>query len=386
MTSRPGIAARGQVPPFHVMRILELAAARRADGLAVYDLSAGQPSTPAPPRVLAAAQAALTADRLGYTPALGITALRAAIAGHYRRTYAIDVDPGNVAVTTGSSGGFLLALLAAFEPGDTVVITRPGYPAYRNLLHALGCPVVEVAGSFQLRLSQLQALDELPAGIIIGSPSNPTGAMVDADELAAIVRWCDHEGVRLLSDEIYHGITYGEAASCARQTSAAPVVIGSFSKYFSMTGWRLGWLVLPDDLVDSVDRLAGNFALCPPTLAQFAALAAFDSYDDLDANVAGYAENRRLITQGLPAIGIDHFAPIDGAFYCYADVSQWTNDSLTFATRLLTETGVALASGIDFDPVDGGRFVRMCFAGAHSELVVALEVLGEWLAEQPQIR
>jgi aspartate/methionine/tyrosine aminotransferase len=398
MTSRAAPArtdwsasGRGQVAPFQVMRILELAARRRASGRPVYDLSAGQPSTPAPAAVRAAARAALDADRIAYTPALGLAPLRAAIAQHYRAWYGLDVDSASVAVTTGSSGGFLLALLAAFDAGDTVVVTRPGYPAYRNLLDVLGCRVVEIEcgaeANFRLTVEALEALGEAPSGLIIGSPANPTGSMIEATQFARIVDWCAANGVRLLSDEIYHGIAFDQRASCAWEVDRDrhSIVIGSFSKYFSMTGWRLGWLLLPDELIDSVDRLAGNFALCPPTLSQLAAVGAFDAYAELDANVAHYAVNRRLMTSRLPEIGIAQMAPVDGAFYVYADVSRWTSDSLLLAPQLLAETGVALTTGVDFDPVDGGRFIRMCFAGDHDEIATALSLLGDWLAAQQAV-
>ncbi|WP_460607246.1 aminotransferase class I/II-fold pyridoxal phosphate-dependent enzyme [Jatrophihabitans fulvus] len=369
------------------MRVLDAVARRRAAGLPVIDLSAGQPSTPAPAPVRAAAHHALDADRLGYTGALGIAPLREAIAAHYAVRAGVGVDPRNVVVTTGSSGGFLFAFLAAFEHGDTVVMARPGYPAYRNMLAALGCRVVELeCGAetrFQPTVAQLDALPEPPAGLVVASPANPTGTMVLADELCEIAQWCASYGTRLISDEIYHGITYGQNASCAWQNDRSAVVVNSFSKYFSMTGWRIGWLLAPDDLLDSVDRLAGNFTICPPVLSQHAAVAAFGAYDELDANVARYAQNRAVLLEGLPAIGLDRLAPADGAFYAYADVSRWTGDSLSWCARALDETGVALVPGVDFDPVDGGRFVRLCFAGDGDELRRAVEILGAWLPTQP---
>jgi aspartate/methionine/tyrosine aminotransferase len=362
---------------------VEAVALRRAEGLPVYDLSAGQPSTSAPAPVLAAARKALESDRIAYTGALGIPPLRAAIASHYRRTDGIDVDPASVAVTTGASGAFLLAFLAAFDVGDTVVLARPGYPAYRNTLSALGCRVVELDCGpevrFQPTVAALDALDEPPAGLVLASPANPTGTMVTADELAALAQWCDEHGTRLVSDEIYHGLTYGEPATSAWRTTRSAVVVNSFSKYFSMTGWRIGWLLMPDELADAVDRLAGNFTICPPVLSQLSAVHAFEAYEELDANVARYAANRALLLDRLPAIGLDRLAPADGAFYIYADVSRWTEDSLTFAARLLDETGVAVAPGVDFDTVDGGKFIRMCFAGDGAEIAQAVDVLGEWL-------
>jgi aspartate/methionine/tyrosine aminotransferase len=381
------VATRGRVPPFHVMRVIDAVVARRAAGLPVVDLSAGQPSTPAPALVRAAAIAAIESTTLGYTNALGIPELRAAIAAHYRRTDGLEIDPASVAVTTGSSGGFLYAFLAAFDPGDSVAMARPGYPAYRNMLAALGCRVVELpCGAdtrFQPTVAHLDALPEPPAGLVLASPANPTGTMVDAAELAALTAWCDAHGTRLISDEIYHGITFGMSAASAWRTSRRAVVVNSFSKYFSMTGWRIGWLLVPDDLRDPVDRLAGNFTICPPTLSQHAAVAAFDDYDELDANVERYAANRDLLRYGLPAIGIDSFAPPDGAFYVYADVSKWTDDSLSWCARLLAETGVAVVPGLDFDPVDGGKFIRMCFAGDGESLSRAMAVIAEWLPTQP---
>lgn len=387
VTDLQRVAQRASVPPFHVMRVIDAVGARRAAGLPVIDLSAGQPSTAAPATVRAAARLALETDKIGYTNALGIPALRAAIARHYQERLGLTVDPANVAVTTGSSGGFLYAFLAAFDAGDTVVMARPGYPAYRNMLSALGCRVLELPCGpqtrFQPTVAQLDALDEPPAGLIVASPANPTGTMVPPDELGALLDWCTAHGTRFISDEIYHGITFGLPSTCAWSLGRDSIVIGSFSKYFCMTGWRIGWLLVPDELLDAVDRLAGNFTICPPTLSQRAAVAAFDAYDELDANVARYRANRDLLLDALPAIGIDEIAPPDGAFYVYAEVSRWTDDSLSWAARMLAETGVAVAPGIDFDPVDGGKFIRMCFAGDGTGLKSAVEIMGEWLARQP---
>jgi aspartate/methionine/tyrosine aminotransferase len=377
------LAARAGVPPFYVMRVIDAVVARRRAGQFVVDLSAGQPSTPAPEPVRAAAHAALDADRIGYTNALGIPPLREAIARHYRDRVGVEIDPANVAVTTGSSGGFLYAFLAAFDAGDTVVMARPGYPAYRNMLTALGCTVVELPCGpqtrFQPTVELLDTLDEPPAGLVVASPANPTGTMISSDELAALSAWCEAHGTRLISDEIYHGITYGIPGTCAWRGGRTSVVVNSFSKYFSMTGWRIGWLLVPDDLVDAVDRLAGNFTICPPALSQFAAVAAFDAYDELDANVARYAANRERLLAALPTIGLDRLAPADGAFYVYADVSRWTTDSLAWSARLLDETGVAVAPGFDFDPIDGGKYIRMCFAGDGDEIMRAVQIMGDWL-------
>jgi aspartate/methionine/tyrosine aminotransferase len=380
-------AARASVPPFHVMRVIDAVVGRRAAGLPVIDLSAGQPSTSAPSTVRAAAKSAVDTDRIGYTNALGIPELRAAIAQHYRDRVGIDVDPRNVAVTSGSSGGFLYAFLAAFDAGDTVVMARPGYPAYRNMLSALGCRVVELPCGpdtrFQPTVAQLEELDAPPAGLIVASPANPTGTMIAPDELAALVAWCDAHGTRFISDEIYHGITFGLPATCAWSIGRGSIVVNSFSKYFSMTGWRIGWLLVPDELMDAVDRLAGNFTICPPALSQLAAVAAFDAYGELDANVARYAANRERLLAQLPSIGLDRLAPADGAFYAYADVSRWTTDSLSWVARLLDDTGVAVAPGIDFDPVNGGKFIRFCFAGNGGEIERGVTILGKWLASQP---
>jgi aspartate/methionine/tyrosine aminotransferase len=380
------ISARGGVPAFQVMRVIDAVGRRRESGAPVIDLSAGQPSTPAPAPVRRAALEAIEADRIGYTNALGIPALRDAIALHYEHTDGIKVAAANVAVTTGSSGAFLYAFLAAFDAGDTVAMARPGYPAYRNMLAALGCTVVELpCGAdtrFQPTVAHLNALDEPPDGLVLASPANPTGTMVDVAELAALTAWCDAHGTRLVSDEIYHGITFGVSAASAWRTSRRAIVVNSFSKYFSMTGWRIGWLLVPDELRDAVDRLAGNFAICPPSLSQRAAVAAFAAYEELDANVARYAANRAMVLETLPQIGLERLAPADGAFYIYADVSRWTEDSLSFVFRALDECGVALAPGVDFDPVDGGRFVRICFAGDAAEIGEGIARLGDWLAGQ----
>ena len=378
------VSARGGVPPFYVMRVIDAVSARREAGLPVIDLSAGQPSTSAPSTVRAAAHAALDADRIGYTNALGIAPLRHAIARHYRERDGLDVDASNIVVTTGSSGGFLLAFLAAFDPGDTVAMARPGYPAYRNMLAALGCRVVELPCGpdtrFQPDVAMLEALDAPPAGLIVASPANPTGTMVAPDEMRALTDRCDERSVRLISDEIYHGITFDAAVASAWATSRSPVVVNSFSKYFSMTGWRIGWLLVPDELLDAVDRLAGNFTICPPTLSQLGAVAAFDAYDELDANVARYADNRARLIEALPAVGLDTFAPPDGAFYIYADVSRYTDDSAVWAADLLAATGVAVVPGLDFDPVDGRKSIRMCFAGDGDEIIRGVKLMGEWLA------
>ena len=381
------VASRANVPPFHVMDLLAAANLRAAEHGDLLNLVAGQPSTPAPRAVRRAAATALESELLGYTVALGIPELREAITVHHKRFHGIDVSPEEVVVTTGSSGGFLLAFLAAFESGDRVAITRPGYPCYRNVLTALGCEVVELptgpADRFQPTVAMLDALDLPVKGLVVASPANPTGTMLLPEELAALARWCDEHGVQLISDEIYHGISYGDAPahSSAWETSREAVVFNSFSKYFCMTGWRVGWMLVPERLRRAVDVLTGNFTICPPTLSQRAAVAAFsdESYDECDANVERYATNRSLLLEGLPKLGIDRLAPADGAFYVYADVGHLTDDSMAFCHRLLRETGVATAPGIDFDTEAGSRHVRLSFAGTPDEISSALERLSDWL-------
>jgi aspartate/methionine/tyrosine aminotransferase len=350
------------------------------------NLSAGQPSTPAPRPVRTAAAAALERNVLGYTVALGLPELRAGLAGHYGHTYGLPVTADDVVLTTGSSGGFLLAFLAAFDAGDRVAMARPGYPCYRNILRALGCEVVELPCGPETRhqptVAMLEALDEPIAGLVVASPANPTGTVLEPAELAALVTHCEHAGIQLISDEIYHGISYpgAPATACAWTTSREAIVVNSFSKYFSMTGWRLGWLLVPPRLHRAVDRLTGNFTICPPALAQHAAVAAFtpEGYAEADGHVAHYATNRALLLDGLPRLGIDRLAPADGAFYVYADVARLTDDSMALTYRMLAETGVAVAPGVDFDPVDGHRWIRFSFAGSTDDVAEALHRLEAW--------
>ncbi|WP_183470765.1 pyridoxal phosphate-dependent aminotransferase [Mycolicibacterium iranicum] len=351
------------------------------------NLSAGQPSAGAPSAVRDAAIAALNRNQLGYSVALGIPELRTAIARSYATRHGLTVDPADVVVTTGSSGGFLLAFLACFDAGDRVAIASPGYPCYRNILTALGCEVVELPCGpetrFQPTLQMLKDLDPPVSGVIVASPANPTGTVIAPEELAAIATWCASSGVRLISDEVYHGLVYPGApeTSCAWETSRESVVVNSFSKYFAMTGWRLGWLLVPQELQRAVDRLTGNFTICPPVLPQLAAVEAFTraSVAEAEALLTGYAANRTLLLDGLRGIGIDRLAPTDGAFYVYADVSHLTTDSLSFCSKLLADTGVAIAPGVDFDTVRGGAFVRLSFAGPSADIDEALRRIGAWL-------
>jgi aspartate/methionine/tyrosine aminotransferase len=378
-------AARAAIPPFHVMDVWAAAGERQRTHGDLINLSAGQPSTPAPLPVRNAAAAALESDVLGYTVALGIPELRAGVAAHYGHVHGLTVDPAEVVMTTGSSGGFLLAFLAAFDPGDRVAMARPGYPCYRNILTALGCEVVELpCGPDTRHQPTVGMLADLGIkGLIVASPANPTGTVLPPDDLATLAAHCEDAGIQLISDEIYHGISYpgAPATSCAWSTSREAIVVNSFSKYFSMTGWRLGWLLVPERLRRAVDRLTGNFTICPPALAQHAAVAAFtpEGYAEADGHVARYATNRSLLLDGLTGLGIARLAPADGAFYVYADVSHLTGDTMTWTYRLLAETGVAVAPGVDFDPVDGHRWVRFSFAGATDDVTGALERLGNWL-------
>jgi aspartate/methionine/tyrosine aminotransferase len=324
---------------------------------------------------------------LGYTVALGIPELRSAIAGSYQDRDGLVVDPDDVVITTGSSGGFLLAFLACFDVGDRVAIASPGYPCYRNILSALGCEVVEMPCGpetrFQPTAQMLADLDPPVQGVVVASPANPTGTVIPPEELATIASWCESKGVRLISDEVYHGLVYAGApeTSCAWQTSRDALVVNSFSKYFAMTGWRLGWLLVPQELQRAVDCLTGNFTICPPVLSQVAAVAAFtpESVTEADALLHHYAANRQLLLDGMRSIGIDRLAPADGAFYVYADVSHLTTDSLSFCSKLLNDTGVAIAPGIDFDTVRGGSFVRLSFAGPRGDIEEALRRIGSWL-------
>ena len=376
-----GPSERSRVAPFYVMQVLAAATRRRRAGGVVWDLAAGQPSTAAPEPVRRAAHASLDQHILGYTEAPGIEPLRRAIAGHYRDRDEMSVDVDNVVVTTGSSGGFLLAFLAAFDAGSRVGLARPGYPAYRNILHALGCTVVDLpCGPGTRYQPTVEMIENLGLdGLIVASPANPTGTMLEPGELAALATWCAGHGVRLVSDEIYHGITYAGQTASSWQTDRSGLVVNSFSKYFSMTGWRIGWLLVPDDLVEVVDALAGNLAICPPAPAQYAAVAAFDGYAECDAHVQRYAHNRGLLLNGLRRLGIDRLAPADGAFYVYADVGHLTEDSADFCARLLAQTGVAAAPGVDFDVVDGHRFIRFSFAGSTETIEGALVALERFL-------
>jgi len=376
------VARRGAVPPFIAMEVLRDANERAARGENILHLEVGQPSTSAPRGVIEAAKRALDRDQLGYTEALGIAPLRQRIARHYRDMHGISVDPARVVVTTGSSGAFLLSFLAAFDPGDRVALAAPGYPAYRNILVALGITPVNLPTDAETRFQPTPALlDRIEGridGLIVASPSNPAGTMIDADSLRRLYDYCRARQVRLVSDEIYHGITYGMKPTTALALGDDAIVINSFSKYFSMTGWRIGWMIAPTDLLRPIECLAQNLFISPPTLPQIAASAAFDCGDELEANVRRYAENRALLLRQLPRAGFDRLAPADGAFYIYADVSRLTNDSEEFCRRMLAEAGVAATPGLDFDAERGHQFIRFSFAGSAADIATSAERLLEW--------
>ncbi len=369
------VSRRGLVDPFIVMDVLEAARAAESAGRHIIHMEIGQPGTPAPAAARAALAQAMASDSLGYTVALGLPALRARIADLYQRWYGVTLNPERVIVTAGSSAAFLLAFTALFEAGDRVALGEPGYPSYRQILRALSLHAVGVPASEKNRLQLVPAdLADVPdlKGLIVASPGNPSGTMLGRQELADLIGFCDQRGISFVSDEIYHGLHHGARAVSALEISDEVYVINSFSKYFSMTGWRVGWMVVPQDHVRIIERLAQNLFICPPHASQIAALGALDSMDELESNRAVYAENRRLMLEGLPKAGFDHFAPPDGAFYVYADVSALTEDSVAFAAELLAGAGVAVTPGLDFDPARGRQTLRFSYAGATADIVEGL--------------
>lgn len=380
------ISRRGAIPSFIVMDVMRAAGNLERAGKAVVHMEIGQPSTPAPSAVREAAKAALDQELLGYTEAFGISPLRQRISRHYADFYGEAVDPENVVVTAGSSGAFVLSFLAAFDVGDRVALASPGYPAYRNILTALGVEVVSLPvgpeTNFQPTAACLAKLEGPLHGLIIASPSNPAGTMIDSKELSGLVTVCADRGIRVISDEVYHGITYGKPNETTLAFSRDAIIVNSFSKYFSMTGWRLGWMVVPEDLLRPVECLAQNLFISPPTLAQVAGMAAFDCCDELDGHVSRYARNRALLLEGLPAAGFDRLASADGAFYIYADIGAMSNDSEAFCRQMLNEIGIAATPGTDFDPDRGHRYVRFSFAGSTEEMTMAVRLLKKWRIRQ----
>ena len=381
------LPARGaEVTPFHAGAIAARAFDRQRRGLPVYPMHFGQPTAGIPSHARDAAHARLDRDASGYWES---AALRERIARHYGETHGIDLDPKRVLLTAGASAGLVAVFAAMFAAGDRVGVARPGYPAYRNALVALGRVPVEIdcgaAANFRLAPSMLDALPEPLHGLVVASPANPTGAMLSRDELAALAARCRSSGTRVVSDEIYHGISYGRDSTTALALDPDAIVLNSFSKLFRMPGWRLGWLVAPENCVARLSSYLINLFLTPASVSQHAALAAFDDREELDASVAEYARNRDRLLHALPRMGIGGIAPPDGAFYVYADVGHLTHDSLAFCHRLVDETGVATAPGIDFDPIDGHRWIRFSFALSGAELDEALTVLEPWLAAQPRL-
>ena len=376
---------RSAVAPFLAMDVLSQAQVREAAGHSVIHMEVGEPGAPPPRLVREAAMRALAGGKVGYTASLGRPGLRARIARHYQDTYGVNVDAGQIAVTTGSSAGFILAFLAMFDVGQRIAISAPGYPAYRNILEALGLVAVVIGTSAATRhvvtgpmIAAEHAVQKLD-GVLLMSPVNPTGTMMTPQALGEVARTCASLGIKFISDEIYHGLTYGAPAATALAFSPHAVVVNSFSKYYCMTGWRIGWLVLPPALVRPVERLQQSLAISVPYLSQVAAEAAFDAGEELEAVRAGYARNRDMLLNALPAIGLTGFHPADGAFYLYADVGRFTNDSMAFCQRMLNEAGVAATPGLDFDREHGARAMRLSYAGSEADIREALARLKAWL-------
>jgi aspartate/methionine/tyrosine aminotransferase len=372
---------RAEIEPFHAIGVSQLAHELGSQGRSIIHMEFGQPSTGAPHAAIAEAHRVLDTDGMGYWES---PALKARIARHYGETYGVSVDPGRLILTCGASPALLLALASSFDPGDRVALARPGYVAYRNTLRALHMTPVEIAcgveSRFQLTAVQLAALDPAPAGVIVASPANPTGTIIDATGMAAIARVCRERGIRIVSDEIYHGLSYVDPARSMLEFEPDALVINSFSKYFSMVAWRLGWLLSPPAHASRARAYASNLFLTAPSLSQHAALAAMDAREELEGHVAVYRRNRTLLLEALPALGLGAIAPPDGAFYIYADIGHLTDDSLAFCKQLLMDTGVATAPGVDFDPVDGRHFIRLSFAVSTPEIEEALRRLIPWFA------
>lgn len=376
---------RSDVPPFMVMDVMAAAARIEAAGGHVIHMEVGQPAAGAPKTAIAAAHAALEAGRIDYTSALGIPSLRERIARHYRDAYGCTISPERIVVTTGSSGGFILAFLSMFEPGDRVAVTVPGYPPYRHILTALGCEPVLIETTNETRHALtgealLAAHRKAPLrGVLVGSPANPTGTMMSREALAGLIAASEDAGIRFISDEIYHGLDYAFPAVTAAALSDHALVINSFSKYFCMTGWRVGWMVVPDILVRPIERLQQNLSISVPSLSQIAAEAAFDGAAEMEEIKHGYQENRRILIEGLPKAGLSKFLPADGAFYLYADVSDFTSDSFDFAKQMLEKAHVAATPGVDFDPIHGRSFIRLSYARSAAEMREAVDRIAHWL-------
>jgi aspartate/methionine/tyrosine aminotransferase len=380
-------SSRSSIPAFMVMDVMAAAARLEAQGRRIIHMEVGQPAVGAPSAAIAAVRAALSSGPHGYTETLGLASLRRRIARAYAQWHGLDIEPERIVVTTGSSAGFMLAFLAAFAAGDRVAVALPGYPPYRHILSALGCEPVGIETSADTRWSMtaesLLAQHRVKPlkGLIVASPANPTGTMMTGEALAALIRCAEDAGIAVISDEIYHGLDYAFAAQSAAHFSSDAILINSFSKYFCMTGWRIGWMVVPPALTRAVERLQQNLAISVPTLSQIAAEAAFDGRDELEQIKHGYEDNRRILVEGLPGAGLSSFLPVDGAFYLYADISRFTDDSTAFAKRMLEEAGVAATPGVDFDPIRGRQFLRLCYAGSREDMHEAVERIGVWLKD-----
>ncbi|MDO6587869.1 aminotransferase class I/II-fold pyridoxal phosphate-dependent enzyme [Salipiger sp. 1_MG-2023] len=377
-------SSRGAVDPFIVMDVMEAARQAEASGRHIIHMEVGQPSAGAPKEALDALASRMKTDPLGYTVALGLPELRARIARYYGERHGVDLDPARVVVTPGSSGGFVLAFTALFDSGQRVALGRPGYPSYRQILKALDLLPTEIeasaANGYQLVPSDLEGVSF--DGLLMASPANPTGTMLGREALGALIGCCQSRGAAFLSDEIYHGIEHAAPSVSALEVSDDVCVINSFSKYFCMTGWRVGWLVVPDAQVRQIERLAQNLFICPPHAAQVAALAAMDATESLEANLAVYAKNRDMMLAELPKIGFDRIAPPDGAFYIYADVSALTQDSRAFAAEILEKAGVAVTPGLDFDPVRGHGTLRFSYARGTADIAEGLDRLRRFMAQR----
>ena len=376
-------SCRGQVDAFIVMDVMEAARAAEAAGRSIIHMEVGQPSTPAPRAARAALARALEAETLGYTVSLGLPELRRGIAALYARWYGVDLNPERVVVTSGSSGAFLLAFSALFDAGDRVALGAPGYPSYRQILRAMSVTSVDILTRPENRLQPVPSeIPENVKGLIVASPGNPSGTMLGRVELAALMAEAEARDIAFVSDEIYHGLHYESRATSALEIGDRAYVINSFSKYFSMTGWRVGWMVVPEDHIRTVERLAQNMFICPPHASQVAALAALDCTEELEANRAVYARNRALMLEGLPKAGFTRFAPPDGAFYIYADVSDITQDSRALAAEILQQAGVAVTPGLDFDPVRGHTTLRFSYARATADIEEGLSRLAAFMARR----
>ena len=383
------LSRRGQVEPFYAMEILREANALEAMGKKIWHLETGEPLAGAPKKVLSAAKDYINTKHIGYTDALGIPELRERVSQHYFDYYGLHVQSKNIAITTGSSAGLLLSLLAAFDVGDKIAVAEPGYPAYLNMLHSLNIEPVSFRTTFKTRFQPtIEILDSLPSdvdGLIIASPANPTGSILSNEELSKISCWCENNNVRIISDEVYHGVTYGSKSKSVLGDNKKAIVANGFSKYYAMTGWRLGWIIMPDDLVQAVERLAQNLFISPPAISQNAAIHAFDCSDELDLNLKCYSKNQKILKSALERSGFGQVSPPDGAFYLYVDISPLSNNSEKFCKQMLSQAGIAATPGIDFDPKQGKSYVRFSYAGSTEDILGASSAIEKWVSKYENI-